>query len=146
MNDKKIEVLLAEDNDGYIFLMKKFFKDHYEYNLNCVSNGEDVINYLKKVGNYSDSITPNVILLDLDMPKKNGFEVLEEIKNDSTICYIPVIVVSSFLFDRDVSRIYELNASGYVPKPRKEEEFRKIIEEIRKCLLLGEIHITEKLL
>jgi len=80
MNDKKIEVLLAEDNDGYIFLMKKFFKDHYEYNLNCVSNGEDVINYLKKVGNYSDSITPNVILLDLDMPKKNGFEVLEEIK------------------------------------------------------------------
>jgi len=55
-------------------------------------------------------------------------------------------VVSSFLFDRDVSRIYELNASGYVPKPRKEEEFRKIIEEIRKCLLLGEIHITEKLL
>jgi CheY-like chemotaxis protein len=115
---KKVEVLLVEDNPGDIRLIQEAFKEGEVYShLNITRDGEQAMAYLRQEGTYSRSPRPAFILLDLNLPRKDGREVLEEIKSDKDLRQIPVVILSTSTNAEDVRRAYDLHANCYVPKP-----------------------------
>jgi chemotaxis family two-component system response regulator Rcp1 len=115
---KKVEVLLVEDNPGDIRLIQEAFKEGEVYShLNVTRDGEQAMAYLRQEGTYSRSPRPAFILLDLNLPRKDGREVLEEIKSDKGLRQIPVVILSTSTNAEDVRRAYDLHANCYVPKP-----------------------------
>lgn len=123
---KIIDILLAEDNEDHIFLIKKAIeKANYNlvYKVHSVRNGQEVIDFVKQIGKYSDSPFPDLILLDINMPKKNGFEVLKELKEDPKFKKIPIIVLTSSESEADIVKSYELGGNSYVVKPVEYESF-----------------------
>lgn len=115
---KKFEVLLVEDNPGDIRLIQEAFKEGDVFShLNIARDGEQAMAYLRQEGAYSNSPRPAFILLDLNLPRKDGREVLAEIKGDSTLRQIPVVILSTSTNVEDVRRAYDLHANCYVPKP-----------------------------
>lgn len=113
-----LKILLVEDNLGDATLAFVAFKDFKTpVNLIRVKDGEDAITYLKKEREYVDVCTPDLILLDLNMPKKSGLEVLEEIKSDPQLKEIPVIVLTSSKSDLDIRKAYEAKADFFITKP-----------------------------
>jgi len=128
---KPIEILLVEDNPGDVRLTKEALKESkVKNNLNVVMDGVEAVNFLKKKGEYSDSPTPDLILLDLNLPKKNGKEVLAEIKEDLELKKIPVVVLTVSQNEEDIYRTYKLHANCYVTKPIDLEQFMKVIKSI----------------
>lgn len=126
-----MEILLVEDNPGDIFLTQEALKDcEIESHLHIVQDGEDAINFLNKQEQYQSVPRPDVILLDLNLPKKNGREVLEEIKANPELKRIPVIVLTTSLADEDILKSYNLHANCYIPKPRDLSQFSQIISAI----------------
>jgi len=118
MRCKKVEVLLVEDNPGDIRLIQEAFKEgEVNSHLNVTRDGEQAMAYLRQEGTYSKSPRPAFILLDLNLPRKDGREVLEEIKSDKTLRQIPVVILSTSTKAEDVRRAYDLHANCYVPKP-----------------------------
>jgi len=126
-----IEILLAEDNPGDVRLTEKALeKGKILNNLHVVEDGVEAMKYLRQEGEYADKPRPDLVLLDLNMPRKDGREVLEDMRADPTLRRIPVVVLTSSEAEEDVVRSYELNANAYVTKPVDFEGFVDIVEHI----------------
>ena len=124
-----VEVLLVEDNRADADLTEECLKrSKIVVNLNVVEDGNKAMSYLRKEGQYVSAVRPDVILLDLNLPKKNGREVLEELKNDEDLKFIPVVVLTTSDRDKDILESYGLGANCYITKPIGLEEFAKVIE------------------
>lgn len=129
--DRPIEILLVEDNPGDVRLIIEAFKEgKVNNNLSIVEDGFEAILYLRREGKYTDVPRPDLILLDLNLPKKDGREVLSEIKNDPGFKKIPVIVLTTSQAELDVLKSYELNANCYVSKPVEFDRFLSVIKSI----------------
>jgi CheY-like chemotaxis protein len=113
-----IEILLIEDNPGDVRLTQEGLRETKVRNrLHAVSDGEAAMAFLRREGAYADAVRPDLILLDLNLPKKDGREVLEEVKSDPELRRIPVVVLTSSTDEADVLRAYHLQANCYVTKP-----------------------------
>lgn len=134
---REIDILLAEDNEDHIFLIKKAFSkvrdNGFKYNLDIVNDGEEVLKYVKRKGKYAGKPRPDLILLDLKMPKKDGFDVLRELKGEPKFKIIPVVVLTSSTDERDVVRSYSLGTNLYVTKPLRFDEFIEKVIGIPHC-------------
>ena len=128
---KPIDVLLVEDDPGDVLMTREAFEDHkVQNNLAVVNDGVDAVAYLRKEGRYADAPTPDLILLDLNLPRKDGREVLAEIKADETLRSIPVVVLTTSEAEDDVIRSYNLHANAYVTKPVDFDQFLRIVRQI----------------
>ncbi len=128
---KSIDILLIEDNPGDIRLTQEAFRDGKINNkLTIVMDGEEAIFYLKKEGKYTNVGTPDIILLDLNLPKKDGREVLIEIKSDPELKCIPVIILTTSAAQQDIVNTYSHHANCYIMKPIDFNEFIKVVRMI----------------
>jgi len=126
-----IELLLVEDNPGDVRLTREALKDgHFVNNLSVVNDGEEAMDFLRRRGGYADAPRPGLILLDLNLPKKGGREVLEEIKGDDDLCRIPVIVLTSSTAESDILAAYQLKANCYCAKPVQLDDFIDLVTNI----------------
>jgi CheY-like chemotaxis protein len=125
------DFLLVEDNPGDVRLTQEALKSHkVQNNLHVVTDGEEAMLFLRRQGKYKDAPRPDVILLDLNLPKKDGREVLAEIKSDPLLKTIPVVVITSSEAEQDVVRSYDLNANCYVTKPVNFDQFVKVVQSV----------------
>jgi len=126
-----IEILLVEDSPGDVRLTKEALREGKVYsNLHTVKDGVEAMEFLRKKGKYKDVPRPDIILLDLNLPKKDGREVLEEIKTDGDLKRIPVVVLTTSKAEEDVLRTYNLHANCYVTKPVDLEKFMVVVKTI----------------
>ncbi len=127
-SNTKPRILLVEDNPGDIRLTQEALKEsNMDIHLDVVSDGEQAIDFLMKKGKYVDAIRPHIILLDLNLPKKNGIEILKEVKVHESLKKIPIIVLTTSDADHDISKAYSLNANCYILKPVDFDDFAKVI-------------------
>ncbi len=126
-----IEVLLVEDDPGDVLMTREAFAEHKLRNrLNVVSDGDEALSYLRQEGLHRDAPRPDLILLDLNLPRRDGREVLEEIKSDPELRRIPVVVLTTSQADEDILRSYQLHANAYVTKPVDFERFVGVVKQI----------------
>ncbi len=126
-----IEILLIEDNPGDVKLTQLALSEiRVHNNLNVVTNGVDAIDYIYQNGQYKDAPRPDIILLDLNLPKKDGREVLKELKSDDNFKRIPIVVLTSSKAEEDILRSYDLHANCYITKPLDLLQFFEIIKSI----------------
>ena len=126
-----IEVLLVEDDPGDVLMTQEAFKDYkIANNLTVVNNGEDAIAYLRKQGRFADVPTPDLVLLDLNLPRRDGREVLRDIKSDEELRRIPIVVLTTSDSEEDVLASYELHANAYVRKPVDFDQFVAAVRAI----------------
>jgi CheY-like chemotaxis protein len=124
-------ILLVEDDPGDIRLTQEMLKDAGVLSdLSVVENGIDAIAYLRRAGQYAQASRPDIIILDLNLPKKDGREVLAEIKQDPELRLIPVIVLTTSHSAEDISRAYDLHANCYITKPLGLEQFGRVMRSI----------------
>lgn len=130
-NGRPIEILLVEDNPGDIRLTKEAFKEGKLRNhLNVVEDGVEAISFLKKEGQYADAPRPDLILLDLNLPKKDGREVLSEIKVDKNLKRIPVVILTTSKAEEDILKTYNHHANCYITKPVDMDQFINVVKYI----------------
>jgi two-component system response regulator len=130
--NRPVELLLIEDNSGDILLTKEAFEEiEFSENLSVVTDGEMAVDYLYKQGRYQNATTPDLIILDLNIPRIDGRELLAKIKTDPGLKKIPVLVLSTSKSERDIKQCYELQANCYLIKPVDFEEFLEIVRFIR---------------
>jgi chemotaxis family two-component system response regulator Rcp1 len=128
---KPIEILLVEDNPGDARLAMEAFKEATVRNhLSIVGNGEAALAFLRREREHENAPRPDLILLDLNLPRKSGREVLEEIKADTRLQRIPVVVLTTSQAEEDIARAYELNANCYITKPVDLDQFFRVIKTI----------------
>ncbi|MEM7330778.1 MAG: response regulator [Chloroflexota bacterium] len=128
---KPAEILLVEDNPGDVRLTIEAFKEsQIKTNLNVIYDGEEAIKYLQRSGKYSGASQPDFILLDLNLPRKNGNEVLNEIKNDPILKTIPVVILSTSTNIDDIIQSYEGHANCYIAKPVDFGNYITVIKSI----------------
>ena len=126
---KKFLVLLIEDNPGDVFLTSEALQDSkFLIELDYVSNGKEGVDYLFKNGNFESKRTPDIVLLDINLPLKNGHEVLREIKADPETKDIPVIMLTTSSGQSDIMASYQEQASYYIVKPAEAEQFEEFIK------------------
>jgi CheY-like chemotaxis protein len=126
-----VEILLVEDNLGDARLTREALKEGKVYNnLHWVKDGVEALDFLHQRGNHKDAPKPDIILLDLNLPKKDGREVLQEIKADQGLMRIPVVVLTTSKAEEDVLKTYTLHANCYVTKPVDLEQFIKVVKSI----------------
>jgi CheY-like chemotaxis protein len=126
-----IEVLLVEDDPGDVLMTQEAFEEHKVRNsLNVVSDGVEALAYLRREGEHADAPRPDLILLDLNLPRVDGREVLQVIKNDEDLRRIPVVVLTTSQADEDILRSYSLHANAYVTKPVDFERFIAVVRQI----------------
>jgi chemotaxis family two-component system response regulator Rcp1 len=129
--DRPIEILLVEDNPGDVRLTVEALKEGKVHNnLNVVNDGMQAMAFLHREDEYSEAPHPDLILLDLNLPKKDGHEVLTEIKKDPTLKHIPVVVLTSSKDEQDVIKTYNLHANCYITKPINLEHFIMVVKSI----------------
>lgn len=125
------EILLVEDNEFDVILTRKCFaQSKFSVNLHNVDNGEECLAFLRKERDYASVQTPDLILLDLNMPLMNGREVLAEIIKDDTLNHLPVLILTTSEDERDVLAMYKLRCSSYFTKPVDFNEFQELIQNI----------------
>lgn len=128
-----MQILLVEDNDGDVLLIKDAFE---EAKVNCrihaVGNGEKAVQFLNREGKYTDSVKPNLIILDINLPRLNGHEVLQFIKSSVQLCQIPVIMFTTSSSDKDITESYRKHANCYITKPVEVDDFTEAILQIEK--------------
>ena len=126
-----IEILLVEDNAGDIVLTTDALKEGKVSNhVNVVTDGEEAMVYLKQQGKYAHRIMPDIILLDLNLPKKDGRQVLHEIKQDTMLRRIPVVVLTTSAADEDIINAYDNYVNCYIRKPVDLDNFMEVIKKI----------------
>jgi len=131
-----IEILLVEDNPGDVRLTREALKDaRVRNNLHVAMDGVEALAFLRKQGKHVTAARPDLILLDLNLPKKNGREVLEEIKQDSALQHIPVVILTTSQAEQDVLESYRLRANAYVTKPVDLEQFLRVVGSIEEFWL-----------
>jgi chemotaxis family two-component system response regulator Rcp1 len=128
---RPIEILLVEDNPGDIRLTQEAFRDgKVANNMSVVTDGVEAMMFLHQENKYGDAPRPDIILLDLNLPKKDGREVLAELKQDPGLRRIPVIVLTTSEAEQDILNSYDMHANCYITKPIDLEEFIKLVEGI----------------
>jgi chemotaxis family two-component system response regulator Rcp1 len=126
-----IEVLLVEDSPGDVRLTQEAFKDaKVHINLHVAPDGAKAMIFLRREGEHSNAPRPDLILLDLNLPKKDGREVLAEIKGDPALMSIPVVILTTSSSDADILRSYQLHANCYITKPVGLEGFLTVVKSI----------------
>jgi len=133
---KNIEILLVEDNPADIRLAQEAFKDAKVHNvLYTVGDGVEAMAFLRRQGKYAEVGRPDLILLDLNLPKKDGREVLAEIKTDERLKLIPVVILTVSKDEEDILKTYNLHANCYITKPIDFEQFMKVVKGIEEFWL-----------
>lgn len=131
INGKPIEILLVEDNPGDYRLAMEVFKEAKVNNtLHIVTDGVEAIKFLNNEGKYEDSPRPDLILLDLNLPKKDGKEVLADIKADENLKRIPVVILTVSSAEEDIVKSYDLHANAYITKPIDLDQFINVVHSI----------------
>ncbi|HKT05405.1 MAG TPA: response regulator [Rugosimonospora sp.] len=126
-----IEVLLVEDDPGDVLMTREAFEEHKVRNrLTVVPDGVEALAYLRQQEPYAGAVRPDLVLLDLNLPKRDGREVLAEIKGDESLRQIPVVVLTTSQAEEDVLRSYRLHANAYVTKPVDFEQFINVVRRI----------------
>ncbi|TET27061.1 MAG: response regulator [Candidatus Bathyarchaeum sp.] len=130
-------ILLVEDNPDDIMLTKRAFtKCQIQNKLYVTHDGEEAIQFLRKKGKYKDAPTPGIVLLDLKMPKLDGFEVLENIKSDDKLKTIPIVVLTVSARDKDIERSYKLGCNTFITKPASFKDFIETMMQIKRYWLI----------
>ncbi|MGA2090144.1 MAG: response regulator [Endomicrobiales bacterium] len=128
---KRVDILLVEDNPGDVELAKEaLVESKLLSNLHAVCDGEAAIDYLRKLGQYENAVRPDLIILDLNLPKKDGREVLKEIKEDEHLKSIPVVVLSMSGAEADMLNAYKLHANCFITKPIDFNQFINVVHAI----------------
>ena len=126
-----LEILLVEDNKGDMGLITEFFNDsEFIINLHIAEDGEEAIRFLYSKDKFLGSTLPYIVILDWNLPKKDGSEVLKEIKENNNLKNIPVIILTTSSAEKDMIRAYNLHANAYIVKPIDFDEFMKVIKSI----------------
>jgi two-component system, chemotaxis family, response regulator Rcp1 len=130
--DRTIEILLVEDNPADVRLTREIFENgHDSTHLNVVRDGEEAMAFIRREGPYADSPRPQLVLLDLNLPRKDGREVLQELKTDADLCQIPVVVLTTSAAESDIIRSYQLHANCFITKPLDLDEFFEVVSSIK---------------
>jgi CheY-like chemotaxis protein len=130
MTNQQVEILLVEDNEDDIVIIQEVFADMKLASIvNTVRDGEEALAYLRRKGKYEVARMPDIVLLDINMPKKNGFEVLEEMKKDPRLQSLPVIMLTTSHREEDVVRSYTNGACSYIQKPVDLDRFKQLIKQ-----------------
>ncbi len=133
---KPFKILLIEDNPGDVRLTMEAFKEgNLNIDLSVVTDGVEAIDYLRKQAPFESATQPDIILLDLNLPKKDGREVLEDIKSDPELRRIPVIVLTTSIAETDITKSYNLHANCYINKPVDYDSFSRVIKNIEEFWL-----------
>jgi two-component system, chemotaxis family, response regulator Rcp1 len=128
---KPIELLLVEDNPGDARLTREALSmSKVRNNLHRVADGEEAMRFLRRDGNFAGAPTPDLILLDLNLPRRDGREVLEDIKSDPALKHIPVVILTSSQADEDIIHSYQLHANCFITKPVDLEQLTKVVQGI----------------
>lgn len=128
---KPIEIFIVEDNEGDVGLIEEVFEEaKIKSDIHVAEDGEEAMLYLRGEGKFSGFPRPDLILLDLNLPKKDGREVLREIKEDKSLHSIPVIVLTTSNAEKDILEAYNLHANAYVTKPLDFDQFIKVVGSI----------------
>lgn len=128
---RPIEILLVEDNPGDVRLTVEALKEaKVRNNLRIVTDGEDAMDVLYRRGKYTNATHPDLILLDLNLPKKDGREILAEIKKDTVLKRIPIVILTTSSAEEDILRAYDLHANCYITKPVDFDQFMKVVQSI----------------
>ena len=126
-----IEVLLVEDDPGDVLMTREAFEEHKIGNrLHVVSDGVEALAYLRQEAPFEDATRPDLILLDLNLPRRDGRQVLQEIKCDESLRQIPVVILTTSQHDEDILRSYQLHANAYVTKPVDFDQFIRVVRQI----------------
>jgi CheY-like chemotaxis protein len=130
------DVLLVEDDPGDVLMTREAF-EHYRIRntLHVVGDGEQAMQFLRQAGEYTSMPRPGLILLDLNLPRRNGLEVLEDVKSDAELLSIPVVVLTTSQAEQDILRSYALHANAYISKPVDFDRFNDVIRQINKFFL-----------
>jgi len=132
LNAQPIEILLVEDNPGDVRLIMEAFKNAKVYNnIQVQMDGESAVQFLLKQGEYKDAPRPDLILLDLNLPKKDGREVLDIIKKDENLKLIPVVILTTSTAEEDIIDTYNKHANSYITKPVDLDQFFNVVESIQ---------------
>ncbi len=130
---RPIRLLMAEDDrEDQILVKRAFLKARLANHLEIVEDGEQLLDFLHRVGPFANAERPDLLLLDLNMPRKDGREALQEVKSDPELRHIPVIVLTSSVADEDVFRSYDLGVSSYIQKPVTFEKLVEVVEILGK--------------
>jgi len=130
MSVQPLEILLVEDNEDDILLEQEAVAEAKLVNLMyVVRDGEEAMVYLRREGKYQNAQLPGLILLDINMPKKNGFEVLEEIKADPALMHIPIVMLTTSDSESDIVKSYARGACSFITKPMDFDKFREVIQQ-----------------
>ena len=128
---RQIEVLLVEDDPGDVLMTKEAFEDYKLSNsLHVVNDGAEAMEFLRRQGEHTDAPRPDLVLLDLNLPRMDGREVLQAIKSDPELASIPVVILTTSEAEEDVLRSYSLHANAYVTKPVDFERFIQVVRQI----------------
>ena len=131
LHGRPVEILLVEDSDDDVELTRLGFKRaRFAVKLHHVVNGEECMSFLRKQGKYADAPTPDLILLDLNMPRMDGNEVMEEVNRDEALKHLPIVVLTSSKAEEDILRSYKLRCSSYLVKPINFEGFATMIQSL----------------
>ena len=126
-----VDVLLVEDDPGDVLMTREAFEHHKIRNkLHVVNDGEQALQFLRQTGEYAGAPRPGLILLDLNLPRRDGLEVLAELKEDPGLRVIPVVILTTSQAEEDIVRSYALHANAYVSKPVDFERFMDVIRQI----------------
>jgi CheY-like chemotaxis protein len=130
MSTQTMEILLVEDNEDDILLEQEALAEAKLVNImSVVRDGEEAMAYLRREGRYHDARLPGLILLDINMPKKNGFEVLNEMKADAELRHIPVVMLTTSDSERDIVKSYATGACSFITKPMDFDKFGEIVKQ-----------------
>lgn len=129
--NRTVEILLVDDNIGDVVLTKEALKGaDFGNRVSIARDGFEALDFLRRAGKFANATRPDLILLDINMPRKNGCEVLTEIRNDEDLKLIPVIILTSSEAEDDIRRAYELRANCFVTKPADLDEMAKVVQAI----------------
>jgi CheY-like chemotaxis protein len=130
-NARPVEILLVEDNPGDVRLTVEALREAKVHNhLSVANDGVEALAFLRRAGKYADAPRPDLILLDLNLPKKDGREVLSEIKADAALRTIPVVILTTSTAEQDILKSYDLHANCYITKPVDLDQFITVVQSV----------------
>jgi CheY-like chemotaxis protein len=128
---KAVRILLVEDDAGDVLLTREAFRESsFKYEMSVVQDGEEALRFLRRQPPYERALRPDLVLLDLNMPRKDGREVLEEVKGDPELNLIPVAVLTTSAAEEDILKAYHLHANCYIRKPIEMQRFIEVMQEV----------------